>query len=183
MGGERNRARGGASAPPAPKAELPESERVRLVVLAALERRRRTRAQLEEVLKRKGFGPGVSAPILDRLTEVGLIDDLEYARVYLRRRVAGKPRGARLLRMELLGKGVPGQEADRALAELQAEGGDPVADALRALGPLLKRSAMLEPRARKQKAWQFLARRGFAGDVVERALRQALRGQAEADDD
>lgn len=170
---------GGASAPPAPKPELPEPERIRQVILAALERRRRTRSQLETVLRRKGFAAPACAPILDRLTEVGLIDDLEYARVYLRRRVAGKPRGARLLRAELLGKGVPGAEADRALAEFAAEAGDPAEDALRALGPLLKRNATLEPRLLRQKAWQFLARRGFAGDVVERALREALRGAGE----
>lgn len=141
-------------------------------MLAALERRRRTRKELEAVLERKGFDAALYGSILDRFAEVGLIDDLEYARVFIRRRVAGKPRGARLLRAELLGRGVPVDHVERALAEYHEEAGDPLDAAERALVPLLRRSAGLEPQKLRQKAWQFLARRGFSGDVAERAIRR-----------
>src|SRR6185503_9214955 len=97
------------------------TEEIREIVLAALERRRRTRSQLETILRRKGVKPGDFSVVLDRLTEVGLIDDLQYARVYLERRAASRPRGARLLRAELLAKGVPSDLADQALAERREE--------------------------------------------------------------
>jgi regulatory protein len=108
------------------------------------------------------------APVLDRLTEVGLVDDRAYARVYLERRAASRPRGARLLRGELLAKGVPADVADEALAE-RRDATDPVEDALKALRPWLPRNLALEPRERRRKLWQFLARRGFSSDVIERA--------------
>ena len=169
-----------ASGPASRRADSPESpaktgdasENIRKIVLASLERRRRTRSELETILRRKGFGSPAFGPILDRLTEVGLIDDLQYARVFLERRAASKPRGARLLRSELLAKGIPGDVADQALAERKAES-DPVDDALKALKLWLPRQAKLEPRERRQKLWQFLARRGFSADVIEQAARRA----------
>ncbi|HEX7879876.1 MAG TPA: regulatory protein RecX, partial [Candidatus Eisenbacteria bacterium] len=97
-------------------------------------------------------------PVLDRLTEVGLIDDLEYARVYLERRAAGKPRGARLLRNELMAKGVPGGLIDQALAE-RKDDHDPAEDAVKALRPKVGTLSKLDSRSRDRKAWEFLARR------------------------
>lgn len=150
-------------------------DNVRKAVLASLERRRRTRSELETMLRRKGFTPAMFTPVLDRLTEVGLIDDMEYARIFLRRRAASRPRGARLLRGELLGKGIPDEIADQALAEMKLEG-DPVEDALRALKPWLPKNSGLPPRDRSRKLWQYLARRGFSGDVIERAHARAFSG-------
>ncbi len=157
-----------------------DPEKIRELALTALERRRRTRSELSRILRRKGVRPADYDPILDRLTEVGLIDDLEYARVFIARRAASKPRGARLLRNELLVKGVAPDLIDTALDERDEEA-DPVDDALRALKPRIARLAALEPRDRKAKAWQYLARRGFSGDVIERAVR-AMGKDLEADD-
>lgn len=166
----------GADADAAPK--TPDD--IRELALKALERRRRTRSELTTWLRQRGVSPAESAPILDRLADVGLLDDLEYARVYLARRAASRPRGARLLRMELLAKGVPAELADQALAE-RGDEADPVADALKAARPLLSRGAGLDPRARKQRFWAFLARRGFSTDVIERAWRES--GAPDGDDD
>ena len=157
------------------------SDPIREAVLAALERRRRTRSDLETILRRKGFKAADFSPVLDRLTEVGLVDDLQYARVYLERRAASRPRGARVLRAELLAKGVPGSLADQAIAE-RREDHDPLEDALRALKTWLPRNRSLEPRVRRQKLWQFLARRGFSGDVIERAALEVDVGGAQGDD-
>lgn len=157
------------------------SEKVRELALKALERRRRTRHELEAMLRRKGVPVAVFGPVLDRLTEVGLIDDLEYARVYLERRAAGRPRGARLLRGELQARGIAADLVDRALAERSAAH-DPVEDAVKALTPWLSRGARLDPRERRRRLWEFLARRGFSADVIEEAARRAGGGQ-HCDDD
>jgi len=125
------------------------------------------------ILRRKGVTPAEFDPVLDRLTEVGLIDDLQYARVYLEHRAAGRPRGARLLRMELQAKGVPGPLIDQAMAE-RLEDHDPLDDAVKALRPKLAIWSRLPVADRKRKVWEFLARRGFAGDVIERAALAAF---------
>ncbi|MDZ4803908.1 MAG: regulatory protein RecX [Candidatus Eisenbacteria bacterium] len=146
---------------------------IREEALRALERRRRTRSEVATILRRKGGSAAEFDPVLDRLTEVGLIDDLQYARVYLEHRAAGKPRGARLLRSELQAKGVPGPLIDQALAERRDEH-DPLDDAMKALRPKLNALSRLPERDRKRKAWEFLARRGFSGDVIERAALAAF---------
>jgi regulatory protein len=171
--------RAGADAEAAANAAPKTPDDIRELALKALERRRRTRSELATWLRQRGVSTAESAPILDRLTEVGLLDDLEYARVYLARRAASRPRGARLLRLELLAKGVPAELADQALDE-RGDDADPVAEALKAARPLLSRGAGLDPRARKQRYWAFLARRGFSTDVIERAWREA--GAPDGDD-
>lgn len=165
----RSRASRGGKASGGPA--IRDASAAREAALTALERRRRTRREVETVLTRKGFAPGVFAPVLDRLAEVGLIDDLEYARVYIRRRAASKPRGARLLRGELLARGVPGALIDEALAEARREG-DPVDDALRALAGWRPRGGIADRGEWRRKIWQFLARRGFSGGVIEEAVRR-----------
>jgi regulatory protein len=149
------------------------------VVLTALERRRRTRRDLEAILSRKGFGPQVAAQVLDRLTEVGLIDDLEYARVYLERRAGSRPRGARFLKAELLAKGVPPEAAEQALGERVAAV-DPVDEAMRALNPWLLRNRGIGVAEERRKIWQILARWGFSAETIENVL---LRLNRRAGDD
>jgi regulatory protein len=143
----------------------PDPEVIRELVLRALERRRRTRSELATLLRRKGVKAVDFDPVLDRLTEVGLIDDLEYARVYLERRAAGKPRGARLLRNELMAKGVPGALIDQALAE-RKDDHDPADDAVKALRPKVTALSKLDARTRDRKAWVFWGGRGFCPVVL-----------------
>src|SRR5262245_61775316 len=85
--------------------------------LRALERRRRTRRELERRLSNKGFDPAATREALDRLERVGLVNDLEYARAFLRERLGHRTVGARLVRGQLLTRGVPGPIADLALTE------------------------------------------------------------------
>lgn len=168
-----NPGRRGAPRSTEPKPAPSGVDAIREAALRTLERRRRTRSEVALILRRKGVSPAEFDPVLDRLTEVGLIDDLQYARVYLEHRATGRPRGARLLRMELQAKGVPGPLIDQALAE-RLEDHDPLDDALKALRPKVMALLRLPERERKRKAWEFLARRGFSGDVIERAALAAF---------
>ncbi|HVP39794.1 MAG TPA: regulatory protein RecX [Candidatus Saccharimonadales bacterium] len=154
-------------------------ERTREAALRILDRRRRTRAELERKLKEKGFeGPDIAA-VCDRLEEVKILDDLEYARLYLEGRRA-RPRGTRLLLQELRGKGVPEATARRALEELEAHGERGTAERERAVA-LARQSARkvagLPPREARNKLFQALARRGFDLDTIEAAVREVLPGR------
>ena len=55
----------------------------REAALKLLERTRRTRRDLERRLKEKDFDAPEIERTLDRLAEVGLVDDVEYARAWL----------------------------------------------------------------------------------------------------
>jgi regulatory protein len=74
--------------------------------LRLLTARARTRAELAGQLARRGYPDDVSTRVLDRLADVGLVDDAGFAEqwVYSRRANAGK--GKRALAAELHTKGV-----------------------------------------------------------------------------
>jgi len=143
--------------------------------LKALERRRRTRRELERRLAERGFEPAAARQALDRLERVGLVDDLEYARAFLRERLGRRAVGARVVRNQLLTRGVPALLIDQALEETAAgaEAELPrseVERARRALAQISRRYAALEPRVRRQRLAAALARRGFDYDTVAEVL-------------
>ena len=144
----------------------------REAALKLLERTRRTRRDLERRLKEKDFDSATIATTLDRLTEVGLIDDVEYARAWLAGRWGRKPSGWRRLVQELRAKGISGEDAERARELLSERGSAPdeVGSAAKLVAQARKRYARLEPQAQRQRLYALLARRGYDSDVIRRAL-------------
>ena len=162
-------------------------ERARETALRILDRTRKTRKELERRLAERGFAAPVAGQALDRLARVGLVDDVEYARAFLRSRLGrGRAVGMRVLEQQLAARGVSAADRTRAFAELaataaaataasaaaegeadpetavyEAGGAGERARAERALGPLLRRYRGLEPREAKARATAALLRRGF----------------------
>lgn len=124
------------------KADL---DRARELCLAALERRMRTRKELAQLLARKRIPPEVAEPVLDRLQEVGLVNDEAYARAFVASRQRTKPRGGRALAAELYAKGVSSEVVARILEETE-EAEDPLEAARRAVAPKLRTLAGRPPR-------------------------------------
>jgi regulatory protein len=149
-------------------------ERVREAALRLLDRQRRTRSDLARRLREKGFSSGAIDPVLDRLTEVGLIDDVEYARAFLTGRWGRRAAGWRRLEQQLRMKGVAAPDILAARAKLEEREGnvDEVTAARRAITQAARRYAHFQPHVRRQKLWALLSRRGFDGDVIDRALRE-----------
>jgi len=154
---------------PDAEAGRPLEERVREICLRSLERRMRSRRELERVLQRKGIDPEAAAPVLDRLAEVGLIDDEHYARVFVASRQRTRPRGSRGLAAELGQRGIAPEIVARILAE-EGESTDPVETARRAVAPKLRSLSGRPPEEVRRKAEQFLLRRGFSYGEAKAAL-------------
>jgi len=144
----------------------------REAALKLLERTRRTRRDLERRLKEKDFDAATIASTLDRLAEVGLVDDVEFARAWLAGRWGRKPSGWRRLVQELRAKGISEEDAERARELLSERGSAPdeVGSAAKLVAQARKRYARLEPQAQRQRLYALLARRGYDSDVIRRAL-------------
>lgn len=72
-------------------------------------------------------------------------------------------------------KGVAREVAGAAVRQVLAdEGTDELAVAVRAAEKKLRSLARAEPLARRQKLYAFLARQGYAAEVVRRTLRAVL---------
>ena len=145
---------------------------VREAALKLIERMRRTRSDLRKRLIDKGYDAPIVDEVLDRLTEVGLVNDVEYARAFLRGRWGRRAAGWRRLETDLRGRGIAADDIDRARTSLEQEIGevDEAASARRVIEQAARRYAKLDPRIRRQRLYALLQRRGFDGDVIRWAL-------------
>jgi regulatory protein len=121
----------------------------------------------------------VASEVLDRFEEVQLIDDAEFARMWVRSRFATRSLARGVLRRELADKGVDGELASAALEQLSDEDELAAARALverkmRGAAPPVDRTSR-DRQTRRLVA--MLARKGYrpglAFSVVNEALDEA----------
>src|ERR1700758_3284232 len=95
-----------ASCPPPSISEPSREELARALCLRLLTARARTRAELAGQLAKRGYPDDLSARVLDRLTDVGLLDDADFAEQWGHSRRTNAGKGKRALAAELHTKGV-----------------------------------------------------------------------------
>ncbi|TLG16431.1 recombination regulator RecX [Nocardia cyriacigeorgica] len=96
-------------------------EQAKDACLRLLAVRARSRAELAQRLAAKGYTAEVSEQALDRLAEVGLIDDAAFAEQWVQSRHTYSGKGRQALAQELRRKGVSKDDADSALAAVTAD--------------------------------------------------------------
>lgn len=149
-------------------------EQARAVCLRLLTVRARTRAELEEQLAKRGYPDEVGARVLDRLTEVGLVDDADFAEQWVRSRRINAGKGKRALAAELRKKGIDNELIDDALSGIDAAAERERAEEL--VQARLRRESLADGDDVKitRRLVGMLARRGYsqslAFDVVSMAL-------------
>jgi len=139
-----------------------------------LESRARSRAELAAALARKGVPDEVAAHVLDRFEEVGLIDDAEFAGLW----VQGQQRrmtSARAMRRELHAKGVDAAIIAEAMPDAEAD----YAAALALARKKMRTMGALEPRVRDRRLAGALARRGFASGLCHRVVTEVTGAASE----
>lgn len=135
--------------------------------LRLLSYRPRSTAEMRERLARRGTPPHLQEETLQRLREMGLLDDEAFARSWVESRQRTSPRGRRLLARELRAKGIGGEAARRSLAHLDEEEAAYRAAARRA--PAL---AGLPYDQFQRRLGDFLLRRGFSYETVRHTVRR-----------
>ena len=142
--------------------------------LSLLSYRARTAAELTRRLKRKGYGEEVAEETVDRLGELGMVDDAAFAESFVRDRVRLRPQGRRRMKGELRAKGVDAETAEAAIAEVMAGEETCEVELARAAAARWKPRSGEEPAAARRRLHGFLARRGFGGDAVRTVLREKI---------
>ncbi|MCB4208101.1 regulatory protein RecX [Arthrobacter sp. UM1] len=92
-------------------------EKARNIATRSLNAAPRTRSQLRSKLLEKEIPEDVADEVLERFEDVGLVDDREFARGWIRARSESKGVASRALREELVKKGVPSDVIEDALVE------------------------------------------------------------------
>jgi regulatory protein len=138
----------------------------------------KTSKALTERLLTLGYPEEHVRAAIERLEQIGLLDDERLARSLLESRDRSRQRGDRALLQELRRRGVGDELAGSLLAERAAEGASEGADGveLRAARAAAARIRIRggEPRAEGQRIAQALARRGFPPGMAWQVARERL---------
>lgn len=153
--------------------------RAREAALNLLSYRARSTQELRRRLARKGFTDAVVKETVHEMESKGYLDDDAFAAAFVRDRLRSKPRGRRRLAAELRSKGIDADTADRAIRETFGEADAREEDLARELARAWAARNEIPDREADRDAWYrqrqrlygYLARRGFAPDVVRDALR------------
>lgn len=153
----------------------------RAVVLRKLTGSAKSRHQLAESLREREFSESVIAAVLDRMEEVHLLDDADFARTWVRTRHEMKNLGRAALRRELRDKGVEESLVEQALEQIGPADEDAAARELVAKklqGAAVPVGDGPEERKEREKHTRrlvsMLARRGHSPGAAFQIVREAL---------
>ena len=149
----------------------PESV-ARVICLRLLDQRARTRSELATVLRRRGVPDDAARTVLDRLTDVGLIDDAALADGYALAQHRERGLAGRAVAMKLRQRGIDESIVQAAVGQIDAES---EAEAARLLvARRLKSLHGLDPPAQARRLVGLLARRGYPAGLAHQVVREAL---------
>jgi regulatory protein len=157
----------------------PESV-ARGICLRALTGAPKTRQQLADLLADRGVPEDAADGVLDRFTEVGLIDDAAFARAWVSSRQSGRGLARRALRAELRAKGVDDDVAATAVESVDDD--DERETARRLVDRRLRSMARLDRATATRRLMGMLARKGYSGGLAAGVVRDALDAGASTDD-
>jgi SOS response regulatory protein OraA/RecX len=169
-----------------------------------LEARSRSVAEVRRRLTWAGYRVELVDASIDRLSELGMLDDEAFARAWVESRDRARPRGERAIREELRTKGIDRSIVDAVLAERREAGaavgagpdpsGDPRDDTQRtpigaerdAADRLLAKHArtlarVADVRQRRQRAYALLARNGFDPETCRESAAAWMQGGGAGD--
>ncbi|MER6172372.1 recombination regulator RecX [Streptosporangium sp. NPDC001681] len=161
---EESPARKGAGADPQAVA--------RAICLRLLTMAPRTRAQLAEALRKREVPQEAADAVLERFSEVGLIDDEAFAAAWVSSRHAGRGLARKALASELRHRGVDEETVKDAMEQL-----DPEQEAETARGLVRRKLSStrgLDPAVRTRRLAGMLARKGYGPGLAFRVIREVL---------
>lgn len=144
-----------------------EIEKAKASAYRYLSYRPRSIAELKRQLGKKGFNEETIDQVIDRLSELELIDDLAFGRYWVEQRETFKPRGRRALRYELYQKGI-----DREIVDLVVADVDETEAAKKAARKKARLWRELPEDQFYEKLSNYLGRRGFPYEVVRNVTQE-----------
>jgi regulatory protein len=133
--------------------------------------RARSSVELARALVRKGEERTLVDRAIARLQEQRLLDDAAFAQAYTRAKVLGASQSRRRVQQGLARKGVARGVSDVAIETVFAEEGVDQRDIVEAAArKKLRTLAKLDAPVRRRRLYAFLARRGYDGEDIRRAM-------------
>ncbi len=138
----------------------------RAIALRALARREHTVAELRALLARRRCAPPAIDAVIGQLEADGYLDDAGFARRFAADKIELEGWGRQRIAHALRQRGIAEEHLEAALAARDYE-----RELEAAITLLARRFAALSDARAQRRAWQFLARRGYASEVAYDAVR------------
>ena len=132
----------------------------------------RTVSEIQTYLDGKEFGEADVDATVNRLIELGYLNDERYAQRFVETRTAAKPISRRHLYEQLKGHGISEETVRAAMEALEPE--DEESNARAVAEKFARQFQSLEPKKRRERVLSRLIARGFSYDVAQKAYEWAL---------
>ena len=116
--------------------------------------------------EKKNFEDSISE-VIKKLKKIGQIDDAEFARWWVEQRTRFKKTSPRILKAELLKKGIKKELIDQIFSEISI---NPLDLALETARKKLKNYQNTNPKTFREKMSRFLAAKGFDWEVIKKTV-------------
>jgi len=162
-------------------AEIKESDRrkeAQLIAVNFISYRARSSREVIDRLIHKGFSRDLAESVVHHFESVSLINNLEFARMFVRDKLQRKPTGRALLQKLLVAKGIPSSTIDQVLRENITEEDQKLAAkelASRRLRLTKRSMARLDPMKQRQRLTGYLLRHGFSNEIVQKTIQSLFR--------
>ncbi|HWC20968.1 MAG TPA: regulatory protein RecX [Flexivirga sp.] len=174
-GGRRSPRQARDDREPPPDKQGPDAdphEVARTIVLRQLAAAPRSRKQLADKLRERGCDDDIAASVLDRLEQVGLIDDAAYAATMIQSQQTRRGLGRQGISQELRRKGVASEVIDE---QLESIDDDDERERARALVDKKLRSMHgLDATVQARRLAGMLARKGYSSSIAWSVIREAI---------
>jgi regulatory protein len=143
-----------------------------------LEKRERTRSEIEGYLTRKGVDAATTKRALEALLEEGRLDDHRFARLFVADKRELDHWGSERIRRTLIGRGLDADTVSEVLAEATGDQPGPLEAELRRALELLRRRFPAPPTTRRDRdrALGVLIRKGYEPEIALDAIAVYARG-------
>ena len=155
------------------------TELARNMVLRKLTRAPQTRQQLADYLTERGIPDDICDTVLGRMTDVGLINDVEYAAMFVRSRRTGRGLAPRVLAQELRQRGIDAAIIDEELAGITPEDDRELARTL--VRKKLSSVSRFDRDTQIRRLTGMLMRKGFNSGLAFEIVREEL-GTTDSDE-
>jgi regulatory protein len=149
----------------------------RAKAIAFIAYRARTEHEVRTRLAQDGFSEGVREQVVERLYQLGLLDDEAYTLNFVRERFQRRGYGPSRLRRDLLRRGVDRLLIDKALKEILSPPDVLEAAREQAEKRWFRLAGEFDLQKRRKKLGDFLLRHGFNYDVVIQVVEEMVRGE------
>lgn len=147
-----------------------EYQRIYNLTLKLIARRPRSEQELDQWFYKKEITSVISEPIKQKLRDLNLLNDLEFAHWWIDQRLTHRPKGPAMLRVELQAKGISSSIIKQALADIP--------DTSEAITQLahkkLRTITRYDVDQQRQKLLAFLQRKGYSYGKIKPIIDELL---------